>query len=232
MDQDEERPTENLTGLIGDISYDYDFPSYDLFDDDAFQTEDNLAASSLVDQWEENHFSLLPESTKPMQAIYDIDGESYDSIIADEYSLNLHFALPQIISESRNHQPSFLEDEEVRKERILKKIEIKGPSLEKEEAMEQTTAQEYIDLFTELDTIEQNISELPEDSTAIYDESSSSENEEDEGDSLPQESLLLDPVEEEEILVEAYLPNIHNQVSFHDPYAHSCKNLRKDQRYF
>ena len=83
--------------------------------------------------------------------------------------------------------------------------------------MEQAPAQEYMDLFTELSTPEQNISELREDSTPKYDESSSSE---DEGDSLSQEILLLDPVEEEEILVEASLPDICSQVSFHDPYAH------------
>ena len=73
--------------------------------------------------------------------------------------------------------------------------------------MKHTPAQEYIDLFMELSTSEQNISELREDSAAIYDESSSSE---DEGDTLPQESLLLNPVEEGEILVEAILPDIHS----------------------
>ena len=83
--------------------------------------------------------------------------------------------------------------------------------------MEQDPAQEYMDLFTELNTLEKNVSELQEDNIAIYDESSSSEDEE---DSLSQESLILDPVEEEEILVEASLPNFHSQVSFHDPYAH------------
>ena len=72
--------------------------------------------------------------------------------------MNLHSALLKIISETGNHQPSFSEDEEVSKEEILEQIEIKGPSLEKEEEMEQTTAQEYIDLFTELITSEQNIS--------------------------------------------------------------------------
>ena len=82
--------------------------------------------------------------------------------------------------------------------------------------MEQAPAQEYIDLFTELNTSEPNISELREESAAIYNDSSSSE---DEGDTLSQESFLLSPVEEEEILVEACLPNIHSQVSFHDPYA-------------
>ena len=98
--------------------------------------------------------------------------------------------------------------------------------------MEQTTAQEYTDLFTELSTSEQNISELQEDSTAIYDESSSSENEEDEGDSLSQESLSLDPMEEEEILVEACLPNIHSQVSFHDPYAHFLQTFEEGSKVF
>ena len=112
-----------------------------------------------------------------MQAIYDTDGDSYDSIIVDEDSLNLHSALPQIISETENHHLSFLEDEEVRKEEIPEQIEIKGPSLEKEKAKEHTPAQEYMDLFTELNTSEQNILELHEDSTAIYDESSGSENE-------------------------------------------------------
>ena len=84
----------------------------------------------------------------------------------------------------------------------------------------------------ELNSSEQNISELQEDNTVIYDESSSSENEENEGDSLPQESLVLDPVEEEEILDEACLPDIHNQVSFHDPYDHFLNTFEKGSRVF
>ena len=95
--------------------------------------------------------------------------------------------------------------------------------------MDQNPAQEYIDLLTELITSKKNISELQEDDTAVYDESSSSEDEE---DSLLQESLILDPVEEEEILVEACLPNIHSQVSFHDPYAHFLHILEEGSRVF
>ena len=109
-----------------------------------------------------------------MQAIYDTDGESYDSIIANEDSLNLHSALPQIISETGDQQPSFSEDEEESKEEVLGQDENNEPSPEKEEAKEQTPAQEYMDLFTEISSLEQNISELQEDSTVIYDESSSS----------------------------------------------------------
>ena len=86
--------------------------------------------------------------------------------------------------------------------------------------MDQNPAQEYIDLRTELSTSEKNISELQEDNATIYDESSRSESEADEGDSLSRKSLILDPMEEEEILVEASLPNIHSQASSHDPYAH------------
>ena len=81
-----------------------------------------------------------------MQAIYDTDGQSYDSIIADEDALNIHSALPQIISETGNHQPSFLEDEKDRKEEVLEQDENNEPSLEKEEAKAQAPAQEYIDL--------------------------------------------------------------------------------------
>ena len=98
--------------------------------------------------------------------------------------------------------------------------------------MEQDPAQGYIDLFTELSTLEQNTSELQEDSTAIYDESSSSESEADEGDSLSQESLILEPVEEEEILVESSLPDIHNQVSYHDPYAHFLHTFEEGSKVF
>ena len=95
--------------------------------------------------------------------------------------------------------------------------------------MDQNPAQEYIDLLTELSTSEKNISELQEDNTAIYDESSSSEDEE---DSLLQESLILDPVEEEEVQVEACLPDIHNQVSFRDPYAHFLHIIEEGSRVF
>ena len=89
-----------------------------------------------------------------------------------------------------------------------------------------------MDLSTELSTSEKNTSELQEDNTSIYDESSSSENEEDEGDSLFQESLILDLVEEEEILDEACLPDIHNQVSFHDPYGHFLQTFEERSRVF
>ena len=50
--------------------------------------------------------------------------------------------------------------------------------------------------------------------------------------SLSLESLLLDPVEEEEILVEASLPDICSQVSFHDPYAHFLHILEEGSRVF
>ena len=84
-----------------------------------------------------------------------------------------------------------------------------------------------MDLFTEPCTSEQNISELREDSTPIYDESSSSE---DEGDTLLQESLILHPVEEEEIMVEAGLPDIHSQVSFRDPYERFLQTIEEGSK--
>ena len=95
--------------------------------------------------------------------------------------------------------------------------------------MEQTTAQEYIDLFMELSTSEQSTSELQEDSAAISDESSNSENE---GDTLSQESFLLHPVEEDKILVEACLPDILNQVAFHDPYVHFLQTFEEGSKVF
>ena len=48
-EQDEERPAENPTGLIGDIAFNYDFSSYDLFDDDCLQREAELTGPSSVD---------------------------------------------------------------------------------------------------------------------------------------------------------------------------------------
>ena len=146
-----------------------------------------------------------------MQGIYDIDEESFKSVEEGEGSLDLCFTPLQLISngfQMDGGQQRFIsDDEEENKGEILEEDVNNEFSLEKEEAMEEDPAQEYMDLFTEPCTSEQNISELQEDNTAIYDESSSSE---DEGDSLERESLLLDPVEEEEILVEASLPNIHS----------------------
>ena len=81
----------------------------------------------------------------------------------------------------------------------------------------------------ELGPAEQNIPESWKDSSATYDESSSSE---DEGDTLPQESLLLNPVEEGEILVEASLPDIHSQVSCHDPYVHFLQTFEEGSKVF
>ena len=80
-----------------------------------------------------------------------------------------------------------------------------------------------------LSTTEKNISELREDTAAIYDDSSSSE---DEGDTLSQESLSLDPVEEGEILVEAYLQIFITMYHFMILTFISCKHSKKDQRYF
>ena len=39
---------------MGDITYSYDFPIYDLFDDEFFQREDELAGPSSLDSWEED----------------------------------------------------------------------------------------------------------------------------------------------------------------------------------
>lgn len=181
--------------MIGDIAYNYDFPIYDLFDDDFLQKEAELAGSSSVGSWEESQGQQLRRRTEPSQPIYDTDGESYESI-SDE------------CHEIKDQQSFLSEYEEESKEDILEQDENNEPSLQKEEAMEVTSAQEYTDLFTKIGPVEQNISELQEDTTARYDGSSSSDNEEDKGDSLSQESLALDPVEEGEILVEAYLPNI------------------------
>lgn len=80
VDRDEEVPAENPTGLIGDIAYVYDFPSYDLFDDDCFQREAKPAEPSSVDPWEESQGQQLQRSSEPSQPIYDTDGESYESI--------------------------------------------------------------------------------------------------------------------------------------------------------
>ena len=126
-----------------------------------------------------------------MQAIYDTDEESFKSAEEGEGSLDLFFTPLQLISNGFHmiggQQPFISEDEEENKEEIFEKFESKQFSLEEEEAKEHTPAQEYIDLFTELNPPDQNISKLQEDSTAIYDESSSSENEEYEVDYLSQE---------------------------------------------
>ena len=102
VNQSKERSVDNPICLIGSITHIHDFPIFDLSDDDFLQTEDDLAGSSLVDLWEENQSHSLPENNEPMPAIYDIDGESYDSIIADEDFMNLHSALIQIINETRS----------------------------------------------------------------------------------------------------------------------------------
>ena len=96
--------------------------------------------------------------------------------------------------------------------------------------MEQTPAQEYIDVFTELSPPNQNISELQEDNTVVYDDSSSSEDNEDEEDFLSQKNLFLDPMEEEVTLVESYLSNTHNQLLFQYPYAHFLQTFREGSK--
>lgn len=117
--QNEERPAENPISLKGDITYSDDFPFYDLFDDDLFQREAELAGPSSLDSWKEDRDQQLRRSNETSQPIYDTEGESCDSIIGDEDSLNLHSALPQVISETGNQQFSFSEDEELSKGEIL-----------------------------------------------------------------------------------------------------------------
>ena len=39
-------------------------------------------------------------------------------------------------------------------------------------------------------------------------------------------------MEEDEILVEAHLPDIHNQVSFHDPYVHFLHTFEEGSKVF
>ena len=55
--------------------------------------ENELAGPSSVDSWEEDHNHQLQENDESMQAIYDTDGESAESMIADGDSLNLLSAL-------------------------------------------------------------------------------------------------------------------------------------------
>lgn len=150
--------------MTGRITYINDSPNFDLSNDDVLQTEVDLAGPSLVVLWEEDQFHQLQESNEPMQAIYDTNEESYESLVAGEYSLNIHSALSQIISNSfrvfGNQQPFISKGEEENNEEFFEWVETKEPSLEKQEAMEQTPAQEYMDLFIELSPPNQNISGL------------------------------------------------------------------------
>ena len=66
VDQNEERPAENLIGLEGDITYNYDFPFYDQFDDDFFEREAELAGPSSLDSWEKTRASNFREVMKPV----------------------------------------------------------------------------------------------------------------------------------------------------------------------
>lgn len=140
-----------------------------------------------------------------MQTIYDTDEESYE--ILEPFSSKVQ--------------------EEINEE-IFEQVETKEPSLEKEEAIEHTSAQEYNNLFIELSPLKQDTSGLLEDNIVVYDEFSNLDDSEDEEDCLPQKNICLDPVEKEEvILVETYLPKIHNQALFQDPYAHLLKEFKE-----
>ena len=201
VDQNKEGPVDNPICLIGSINYICDSPNFDLSSDDAPQTEVNLAGPSLVDLWEEDQF--LQRSNEPIQTIYDTDEESYESWGVSKDSLDIFSASSQIMSNSfyviGNQQTFSSKVEEESNEEIFEQVETKEPSLEKQEAMEQTPTQEDIYLYTELSPLNQNISELQEDDIAIYDESSSSDYNEDEEVFLSQEDIYLDPVEKEEI---------------------------------
>ena len=150
-----------------------------------------------------------------MQAIYDIDEESVESLIADEDSLNLCPVIYQIISnnfhEDVSQQPFSSEDEEESNEETLEQVEYPEPSPERVEVIKEAPAQEYVNIFTEFSPIQQNLPKLQEDNTTKYDDSFSSGCSEDEEDILSQRNLFLGPLEEEVVLVETHLPNTPNQ---------------------
>ena len=60
---------------------------------------------------------------------------------------------------------------------------------------------------------------LLEDNMAIYDDSDSADDHEEEKEFLSQKSPKLSQVEEEAIMDQAYFPNPHIQVLFQDPFA-------------
>ena len=113
-----------------------------MFDDDCLQREAELAGPSSTVSWEEDRGQQLQTSNEMSQPIYDTDGESYESIVIDEDSLNLHFFPSQTINSNGDQQPFISKDEEENEEDIFEQAEIKGPSLEKEEVKEHTPAQE------------------------------------------------------------------------------------------
>lgn len=91
-----------------------------------------------------------------MHDIYDTDEEIFKSAEEVEGSLDLCFTPLQLISNGFHmiggQYPFISEDEVENKEEIFEQFESNEPSLEKEEAMGQTTSEEYMDLFTELNT--------------------------------------------------------------------------------
>ena len=123
VNQNEERSADNSVCMIGSITYFNDVPNFDLSNDDALQTEVDLAGPSLVDFYKEDQLHQLQESNEPMQAIYDTDQESYEILVAGEDSLNLHSALSQIISNSfhafGNQQPFISQGEDENNEEIF-----------------------------------------------------------------------------------------------------------------
>ena len=84
VDYFEERLVESPEDLMGDNSYNYDFSNVDMFDDNFFQREPELLGPSSIDSLEEDRDHQLKESDESMQAIYDIDEESVESMIEDE----------------------------------------------------------------------------------------------------------------------------------------------------
>ena len=128
----------------------------------------------------------------------------------------------------RNQHPFSSKVEEESNEEIFEQVETKEPSLERVEVIKHTLAQEHGDLFTDFSPLNQNISGLQEDNTAIYDEPSSSDNNEYEEEFLSQKNLFLDPMEEKITLVETYLLNNPNQVLFEDPFAHFLKTFEEE----
>ena len=134
-------------------------------DDDEFQVETNHAGQPTFDWCYEFHHRQLESRNHPFQSIT----KSFH-IIGNQQSCNS-------------------KGEELSNKEFFEQNEL---SLEKEETFKYSPDQEYNNLFTEFSSLNPSILGLQEDNTAKYDESSSSDNEEDEGEKQIQDYPAVD----------------------------------------
>ena len=110
---------------------------------------------------------------------------------------------------------------------IYNHIRVAAPLSQEYLSLKNAPTHQHDGLHTKFNPLNQSILGLLEDNIAIYDESTSSDDHEEEDEFLSQRSAKLSQVKEEVVLDQAYLENPLSQVLFQDPFADLLEALEE-----